>query len=105
MKRRDFLQVAASSLVLGNLASTVFATDAEDRKQSSSVLPIDDRLRDAAEHAPLAMQFRGETPEDAKKWQTEFSAKCSGRISRRRIGKASSNGAWNYPITCVTSFC
>jgi dienelactone hydrolase len=65
LARRAFLR-QSTALVL---APSLPALAGVDRAE---VTPIDERLRLAATNAPLAMQFRGTTPEDARRWQAGF---------------------------------
>src|SRR5689334_12054904 len=62
--RRAFLKHStALTLALGTAAR------GDDR---SEVVPIDERIRLAATSAPLGMQFRGASAEDARRWQAGF---------------------------------
>src|SRR6516165_9090801 len=66
MFRRDFIRSSAA-LVLG---PALGATSRGDDR--SEVTPIGERIRLAATNAPLAMQFRGTSAEDARHWQSAF---------------------------------
>src|SRR5207302_1732348 len=46
----------------------------------ADVPTIDERIRRDAAEAPLALQFRGETAEECRKWQAEFAAKLRGLL-------------------------
>jgi dienelactone hydrolase len=65
--RRRFLQASGAALVSG--VSTAWAAE-------PAVVPtIDQWIKKQAQEAPLAMQFRGSTAEECRRWQAEFSAK------------------------------
>jgi dienelactone hydrolase len=42
--------------------------------------PIDKRIRKLAEAAPLAMQFRGTSADDCRRWQVEFAGKLNALL-------------------------
>ena len=66
--RRQFLAGAGTGLLAG-LAHPLSAAE-------PTIVPnIDERIRKLAEEAPLAMEFRGKTAEECRKWQGEFAAK------------------------------
>jgi dienelactone hydrolase len=69
LSRRDFLHLSGAALA----ASLI--PDAARAEQPVEVPTVDEALRKQAEHAPLAMQFRGNTPDECRKWQDEFAAK------------------------------
>jgi dienelactone hydrolase len=77
--RRCFLKTSAATL----LGGSAFA------QEPAEVPSIDDRIKKLAADAPLAMQFRGETADDARKWQVEFSAKL-----RALLGDSSPPKNW-----------
>jgi dienelactone hydrolase len=54
-------------LMLGG--ASLYAEDAP------RVPPIDERIKQLADDAPLAMEFRGTTAAECRKWQTDFAAK------------------------------
>lgn len=66
--RRRFLLRAAAGLAAPSLA-------AASAEEPSSRIGIDDWIRQQADKAPLAMQFRGRTAEEGRKWQSEFATK------------------------------
>src|SRR5262245_22869070 len=41
---------------------------------------VGERLRQDAEQAPLALRFTGSSPEECRKWQTEFASKLRGLL-------------------------
>lgn len=49
-----------------------------------TVPTIDQRIRDLAAHAPLSMQFTGETAEECRQWQTQFAAKLRSLLGPHR---------------------
>ena len=65
LARRTFLR-RSTALVLGPALPAFAGSD------RAEVTPIDERLRLGATNAPLAMQFRGTTAEDARRWQAGF---------------------------------
>ena len=65
LARRTFLR-QSTALVLGPALSAFAGAD------RAEVTPIDERLRLGATNAPLAMQFRGTTAEEARRWQAGF---------------------------------
>ena len=67
--RRRFLRGSAAALLAGLGAGRVFA------EKPAEVPTIDEWIRKRAEEAPLAMQFRGTTAEECRRWQSEFAAK------------------------------
>jgi dienelactone hydrolase len=67
--RRDFLHLSGAALVAGFAARGVRA------ETPVEVPTVDEAIRKQAEDAPLAMQFRGSTADECRKWQEEFAAK------------------------------
>jgi dienelactone hydrolase len=67
--RRRFLKASAAGL-LAALSERRLGADEPPR-----VSAIDERIPQLAEEAPLAMQFRGTSAEDCRKWQAEFAAR------------------------------
>jgi dienelactone hydrolase len=67
--RRRFLRWSGAALLAG------FATTARGADKSPDVPTIDERIRQEAEDAPLALRFRGSTVEECRKWQDEFSSR------------------------------
>jgi dienelactone hydrolase len=65
LARREFLR-CSTALILGPAARAFGGPG------SAEVAPIDERLRLAASSAPLAMQFRGTTADEARRWQAAF---------------------------------
>jgi dienelactone hydrolase len=76
LDRRDFLRIALASTCAAAGASPLVAQETS----SAVVLPINERLRAFEAAAPLAMQFRGTTADDARRWQAEFAAKLRERL-------------------------
>jgi dienelactone hydrolase len=68
MLRRDFV-LASSAVVTALLRRKLWADE------PPGVPAIDERIQKLAREAPLAMQFKGGTAEECRKWQSEFSAK------------------------------
>lgn len=64
--RRRFLRCAGAPL-FGGLALA--------GPEPPRVPTVDERIRELAEAAPLAMEFRGRTAEDLRSWQGEFAAR------------------------------
>ncbi len=73
--RRQFLQCSAAA-VFGGLSFP-----AEDPPR---VPTIDERLRELAEAAPLAREFRGRTAEELRTWQAAFAAELRQRLGPHR---------------------
>jgi len=67
--RRQFLRSSAAVLCAGLVAGTVPA------EQPAAVPTIDDWIRQRAADAPLALQFRGGTAEECRRWQADFTRK------------------------------
>jgi len=67
--RRRFLETCGTTLLAGLSAGSVGAEDPVE------VPAIDQWIKKQAQEAPLAMQFRGTTAEECRRWQAEFSAK------------------------------
>lgn len=67
--RRQFLRCSGAALLAGLGAGAARADKPAD------VPTIDDWIKKRADDAPLAMQFRGGTAAECRKWQAEFSAK------------------------------
>jgi dienelactone hydrolase len=65
LARRRFLR-QSTALVLGPALPSFAGAD------RAEVTPSDERLRLGASNAPLAMQFRGTTAEEARRWQAGF---------------------------------
>ncbi|MEA2632303.1 MAG: hypothetical protein QOE66_2522 [Chloroflexota bacterium] len=82
LPRRSFLRQSAA-IVLG----PTLAAYGDDRTE---VTPIDERIRLGATTAPLAMQFRGTTPDDARRWQSAFAATL-----RSLLGPIRPPAAWD----------
>jgi dienelactone hydrolase len=89
--RRDFLRYAAA-LTLGPALRTFGGPD------SAEVAPIDERLRLAATGAPLAMQFRGTTADDARRWQAAFS-----ETLRTLLGPTHPPTAWDSVLERIVT--
>jgi dienelactone hydrolase len=71
------------------------AARGDDRHE---VTPIDERIRMAATNAPLAMQFRGETGEDAHRWQSAF----AGTL-RTLLGPIGPPPAWDTVLERIVT--
>jgi dienelactone hydrolase len=69
LSRRDFLQVSTATLLTGIGADYLRA------EKPADVPTIDDWIKQRAADAPLAMQFRGSTAEECRRWQADFAAK------------------------------
>jgi dienelactone hydrolase len=67
--RRQFIVESSTALIAGIGGSAAWA------QQPVEIPSINDRIKALAENAPLAMQFRGTSAADCRKWQQEFSAK------------------------------
>jgi dienelactone hydrolase len=67
--RRQFLRWSGAALCAG------LAAGRSPADPPAEVPTVDDWIRQQAEAAPLAMQFRGTTAEGCRKWQGEFAAK------------------------------
>jgi dienelactone hydrolase len=74
--RREFLRGTAA-LVLG----PALGARGDDR---SEVTPINERIRLAATNAPMAMQFRGTSAEEARRWQSAFAETLRGLLGPTR---------------------
>lgn len=74
LPRRRFLHCVAAAVAAGAGARLV-ADEA-----TPEVATIDARIKTAAGHAPLGMQFLGSSPEECRRWQGEFSAKLRGLL-------------------------
>jgi dienelactone hydrolase len=66
--RRRFLRRSAAALLTGLVGDFL-------RAQQPLVPTTDDWIRRQAATAPLALQFRGTTAKECRRWQAEFSAK------------------------------
>lgn len=86
--RRSFLRLSAASLVLAGRAAGLEGAAADD-----VVLPVDERLKAMVEKAPLAMQFRGTTADECRRWQAEFGAKL-----RRLLGPFQPPAKWECAL-------
>src|SRR5262245_28937815 len=89
--RRQFL-ARSSALLLGGLA----AGSGRAEKPVEPVT-IDDWIKKQAEEAPIAMQFRGTTMEECRKWQAEFAAKL-----RSLLGPHAPPGKWKTMTAAST---
>src|SRR5262249_54725191 len=90
--RRAFLKhSAALTLALGPAA----AARGDDR---SEVTPIDERIRLAATNAPLAMQFRGTSADDARRWQAAFADTL-----RTMLGPARPPARWDSVLERIVT--
>ena len=67
--RRQFLACTGSGLLAGMADHPLAAAE------PPPVPNVDERIRKLAEEAPLAMEFRGKTAEECRKWQRDFAAK------------------------------
>jgi dienelactone hydrolase len=67
--RRQFLRRAGAALCAG------LAAGRSPAEPPAAVPTVDDWIRRQAEAAPLALQFRGTTAEECRKWQGDFAAK------------------------------
>lgn len=68
MIRRQFLKSSAAALIAGSIE--------EARAQKPTDVPtVDAWIRKQVADAPLAMQFRGTTADECRRWQAEFAAK------------------------------
>jgi hypothetical protein len=90
LRRRGFLQRAAA-LAIG----PALAARGDDR---SEVTPVDQRLRLAATNAPLAMQFRGTSADDARRWQAAFTATL-----RSLLGTTRPPAAWDVVLERIVT--
>jgi dienelactone hydrolase len=89
--RRTFLRRSAA-MVLGPAAAARAADRAEVR-------PSDERLRLAATNAPLAMQFRGTSPDEARRWQAAFADTL-----RTRLGPTRPPVEWESVLERIATF-
>jgi dienelactone hydrolase len=69
LSRRHFLQGSAAALLTSLSPTSTFA------EKPAAVPTIDDWIKSRAADAPLAMQFRGSTAEECRRWQAQFAAK------------------------------
>lgn len=67
--RRRFLEACGTTLLAGIGAGSAWAEDPVE------VPSIDQRIKKQAQDAQLAMQFRGGTAEECRRWQVEFSTR------------------------------
>jgi dienelactone hydrolase len=79
LSRRAFVRRTAAALAAGGVARLSAAEDAGSGR-SAGEHPVDvpamgPRFTALATDAPLAMQFRGRSADDARRWQAEFAAK------------------------------
>ncbi|HEX4130597.1 MAG TPA: prolyl oligopeptidase family serine peptidase [Pirellulales bacterium] len=72
--RRDFLRAAASAALATRGGSLVAAED--------DVPSIAERMKASDAAAPLAMQFDGAMPDDARQWQARFGATLRALLGR-----------------------
>lgn len=84
LSRRRFLAAAPAATFAAASAVRLVAAGAEP---SDEVLPIDERLSRLEEAAPLAMQFRGQSADEARRWQAEFAAKLRELLGPHRPPK------------------
>ena len=91
LARRAFLR-QSTALALGPALS---ALGAEDRTE---VIPINERIRLAATNAPLAMQFRGTTADEARRWQAGFSDTL-----RTLLGPTRPPAAWDSVLERIVT--
>jgi dienelactone hydrolase len=89
--RREFLQLSGAAI----LAAT--AAQAGEAPQAVDVPTTDEAIRKLAEDAPLAMQFRGTTAEECRKWQGEFAAKL-----RTLLGPHKPPAKWKTSVESST---
>lgn len=80
LDRREFLRVLpATAIAAGAVARLHAAEDPAD-----TVLPIGARMAALEEAAPLAMQFRGKSADEARRWQAEFAFKLRELLGPHR---------------------
>lgn len=79
LDRRDFLRLLPATALASGAAVQLFGDE-----QSNVIAPIDARMTALEEAAPLAMQFRGKTPDEARRWQKEFAAKLGELLGPHR---------------------
>jgi dienelactone hydrolase len=89
--RRGFLRYATALGVSPGLRAFAGPDSAE-------VAPIDERIRLAASGAPLAMQFRGTTADDARRWQAAF-----GETLRALMGPTRPPAAWESVLERIVT--
>ncbi len=74
ISRRKALQWSAGVVAAGVLGRTVLG------EEPGGVPNVDERIRGEAERAELSMIFRGETEEQAMKWQAEFGLRLAQQL-------------------------
>ncbi|HVC97036.1 MAG TPA: hypothetical protein VND64_25375 [Pirellulales bacterium] len=79
MHRRIFLQASAASLFAAGRPDRLTAAEPSIR-----VPPVGERMQSLATVAPLAMQFRGSTADEARRWQARFAAKLDEMLGPYR---------------------
>ena len=67
--RRRFLHASATTLAAG------FAINRSFAEKPLEVPTVDDWIKSRAADAPLALEFRGTTAEECRRWQADFAAK------------------------------
>jgi len=73
LDRRGFIAFSAASACAAVGEAQLFA----EEKPSDAVPSIGARMAALEEAAPLSMQFRGKSADEARRWQAEFAAKLS----------------------------
>lgn len=87
LSRRRVLFGAAAGLASGMLGARSHAEEPGD------VPPIDERIRELADEAPLAMQFKGRTAEECARWQQQFAAQL-----RKLLGPHQPPAEWKTVV-------
>jgi dienelactone hydrolase len=72
--RRELLQIGGTLILAG------LSAGAADAQQPVDLSAIDVSIREQAEAAPLANQFRGSTAKECRQWQADFAAKLRGLL-------------------------
>ncbi len=69
MDRRQLLRCSGATLFAGLGAGPLLAG------QPNALPTVDDRIKQLAAEAPLALRFRGTTADECRRWQADFAAK------------------------------
>src|SRR4051794_25964510 len=92
LPRRAFLRRSSAVLLGPALSATARGGDRNE------VTPIEERIRLAATNAPLAMQFRGTTAEEARRWQSAV-----GDTLRTLLGPIRPPTAWESVLERIVT--
>ncbi len=74
LSRRHFLMQSSAALLAGVGVNPLAA------EEPVAVPGIDERIRQQAAAAPLALEFRGKTADECRKWQAEFAARLRASL-------------------------